>query len=119
MQDLIDTTHSVHYSSHRAKIIKTPGRPDSFLACDDFYESRIENAKSALVEDMQRKEDEMRQRFVSKVREKEQELREREEILNSTRQKMMDELEGLRKHNENEEAQMSEVANVKQSKTPW
>jgi septin family protein len=119
MQDLIDTTHSVHYSSHRAVKIRGPGRPESFLACDDFYESRIENAKHALAEDMQRKEDEMRQRFVSKVREKEQELREREETLNNTRQKMMEELEMLRKNVENEEAQLTDLAAMKQSKTPW
>jgi len=79
MQDLIETTHNIHYAAYRSGTIKTKGRPDSFLACDEFYETRIETAKKSLAEDMQRKEDEMRQMFVQKVREKEASLREKEE----------------------------------------
>ncbi len=75
MQDLIDTTHSIHYSSYRGVKIRGKGRPESFLACDEFYESSIENAKRALQEEMHKKEEAMRQRFVGKVREKEQQLR--------------------------------------------
>jgi septin family protein len=108
MHDLISTTDTNHYSSYRSNKLRANGRPESFLACDEFYESRIENAKNVLAGEMQRKEDEMRQRFVAKVREKEQELREREESLNSTRQKMMEELEGLRKAIESEEAMLNE-----------
>ena len=75
LQDLIDTTHAIHYLQYRALKIRGKGRPESFLACDEFYESRIENAKRSLAEEMQRKEDAMRQRFVAQVREKEQSLR--------------------------------------------
>jgi septin family protein len=75
MQDLIDTTHSIHYASFRGVKIRGKGRPESFLACDDFYESNIENVKRNLQDEMQKKEEAMRQRFVAKVREKEQELR--------------------------------------------
>ncbi|KAI8902090.1 Septin-domain-containing protein [Globomyces pollinis-pini] len=75
MQDLIDTTHSTHYAAYRGVKIRGKGRPESFLACDEFYESRIENAKRSLAEEMQKKEEAMRQRFVGKVREKEQTLR--------------------------------------------
>lgn len=75
MQDLIETTHMVHYAKYRADQIRNKGRPESFLACDEFYESRIENAKKSLQDEMQRKEDEMRQMFVAKVREKEASLR--------------------------------------------
>ncbi|KAI8929820.1 Septin-domain-containing protein [Entophlyctis helioformis] len=113
MQDLIETTHAIHYSQHRAAKIRGKGRPESFLACDDYYESRIENAKRGLAEEMQRKEDDMRQRFVAKVREKEQNLREREEALNATRQKMMEELEALRRAVENEESALNELAIMK------
>ncbi|KAI8915569.1 septin-10 [Gorgonomyces haynaldii] len=119
MQDLIETTHTIHYSTYRAQKIRGNGRPESFLACDDFYESRIENAKRSLADEMQRKEDEMRQRFVSKVREKELELREREETLNNTRQRMMEELETLRKQVESEEGQLNELISNKNTKSPW
>jgi septin family protein len=76
LQDLIETSHNIHYAQYRSTQIRGQnGRPDSFLACDEFYESRIENAKRTLAEEMQRKEDEMRQKFVAKVREKEASLR--------------------------------------------
>ena len=75
MQDLIDSTHSIHYASFRGVKIRGKGRPESFLACDELYESNIENAKRSLQEEMQKKEEAMRQRFVNKVREKEQQLR--------------------------------------------
>ncbi|KAH9273963.1 hypothetical protein BASA83_003598 [Batrachochytrium salamandrivorans] len=110
MQDLIDTTHSVHYSQYRGFKIRGKHRPESFLACDDYYETRIDTAKRSLAEDMQRKEDDMRQRFVAKVREKELNLREREDALNNTRQKMMEELETLRRNVENEESSVNELA---------
>ncbi|RKO88058.1 Septin-type guanine nucleotide-binding (G) domain-containing protein, partial [Blyttiomyces helicus] len=75
LQDLIETTHAVHYAQFRSTQIRGQGRPESFLACDEFYESRIDSAKRALAEEMQRKEEEMRSMFVNKVREKEAELR--------------------------------------------
>lgn len=109
MQDLIDSTHSLHYSSFRAAKLRSLGRPESILACDDMYESRVENAKAALEQNMHSREEEMRQRFVAKVREKEHELREREEALNVTRQKMMEELEALRKQVEVEETLLNEM----------
>ncbi|KAJ3408248.1 54S ribosomal protein L39, mitochondrial [Chytridiales sp. JEL 0842] len=97
LQDLIETTHNIHYAQYRSSQIRGQnGRPDSFLACDEFYESRIENAKRQLAEEMQRKEDEMRQKFVAKVREKEASLREREEALSAKRQQMVEEIERMR-----------------------
>jgi septin family protein len=75
MQDMIDTTHSIHYASYRGIKIRGKGRPESFLACDDMYESNVEDVKRSLQDEMQKKEEAMRQRFVAKVREKEQELR--------------------------------------------
>lgn len=109
LQDLIDTTHGIHYAAYRSGKIREKGRPESFLACDEYYDSRIENAKRSLTEEMQKKEDEMRQMFVSKVREKEASLREREEKLNEKRQAMMQELEALRKAVEVEEAAVQEL----------
>lgn len=117
MIDLIDSTNGIHYALYRSQKIKgSGGRPDSFLACDDFYESRVENYKQTLQEDMQRKEDDLRQRFVTKVREKEHELREREEALNNARKKMMEELDSLRKTIESEEAALSDLGSNKSGK---
>ncbi|KAI8846461.1 hypothetical protein BC829DRAFT_264722, partial [Chytridium lagenaria] len=98
LQDLIETTHTIHYAQYRSSQIRGQnGRPESFLASDEFFETRMENAKRQLVEEMQRKEDEMRQKFVAKVREKEQSLREREESLNQKRQQMFEEIEQMRR----------------------
>ncbi|KAJ3086240.1 Septin-6 [Quaeritorhiza haematococci] len=109
LQDLIETTHSIHYAQYRSSQIRSKGRPESFLACDEFYETRIENAKRSLADEMQKKEDEMRQMFVAKVREKEASLREREEQLNMKRQQMMEELEQLRRRIESEEMQYEQL----------
>lgn len=109
MQDLVDTTHSIHYSNYRANKISSPDRPASFLACDDEYESHVESAKRSMATDMQRKEDEMRQMFVAKVREKEASLREREEALLMKRQALMDDLDKIRKNLGIEEAQYNEM----------
>ncbi|KAI8818057.1 Septin-domain-containing protein [Fimicolochytrium jonesii] len=109
LQDLIETTHGVHYATHRGSKIRASGRPESFLASDDYYESRVETAKRAMAEDMQRKEDEMRQVFVSKVREKEASLREREEQLALKRAQMADELEKMKRQLEIEENNYQEL----------
>ncbi|KAI8812142.1 CDC10 protein [Cladochytrium replicatum] len=111
MQDLLETTHSVHYAQFRSTRIRTKGRPESFLACDEYYESRIENARKNLAEEMQRKENEMRQMFVQKVREKEAELRERDEQLNLRRQQLNEELEGLKRVNQRLEYEIDDALN--------
>ncbi|KAI8589277.1 hypothetical protein HDU89_008905 [Geranomyces variabilis] len=116
LQDLIETTQTVHYSAYRSQQIRAQGRPDSFLACDEFYESRIETAKRSLADDMQRKEDEMRQMFVAKVREKEANLREREEGLALKRQQMMEELEKMRRNLEAEENNYNEMVKARSVK---
>lgn len=87
------------------------------MACDDQYIEKIENAKKNLVDDMQKKEDEMRGVFVARVREKEASLREREEKLTQLRSVMMQELEQLKRGVENEEAVIAElIANKKGKK---
>ncbi|KAI9105620.1 Septin-domain-containing protein [Phlyctochytrium arcticum] len=116
LQDLIETTQTVHYAQYRSQQIRDQGRPESFLACDEFYESRIENAKRSLADDMQRKEDEMRQMFVAKVREKEASLREREEGLALKRQQMMEELEKIRRSIEMEENNYNEMLKARNAK---
>jgi len=39
MQDLIETTHTTHYAQYRSSRIRAKGRPESFLACDEYYDS--------------------------------------------------------------------------------
>ncbi|KAI9341340.1 Septin-domain-containing protein [Obelidium mucronatum] len=98
MQDLIDTTHTVHYSLYRgAKMGGGDGRPPSVLGSDEMYDGKIQNARAAFAEEMKIKEEEMRQAFIIRVRDKEAELRTREEALNAKRKQMMDEIEAMRR----------------------
>ncbi|RUS32335.1 hypothetical protein BC938DRAFT_475696 [Jimgerdemannia flammicorona] len=115
LHELIDITHSHHYHNYRAGLLRRGGRPESILACDEQYEVRIENTKATLSEEMLRKEEEMRQTFVQKVREKEQSLRQREEQLNQRRQQLMAELEEQRRLIEAEEREMNDMLNANRS----
>lgn len=69
----------MHYYNYRSDSLRSIGRTESILACDEAYESRIQNTKQTLAQEMFLKEEEIRQKFVTKVREKELALREREE----------------------------------------
>ncbi|KAI8612621.1 Septin-domain-containing protein [Chytriomyces sp. MP71] len=101
MQDLIDTTHSVHYSLYRSGKMggdSGNGRPPSVLACDDdIYDSQIQSAKKTAFEEMKAREEQMRQNFIARVRDKEAELRSREEALNAKRKQMMEEIDSIRR----------------------
>ncbi|KAJ3115293.1 hypothetical protein HK100_001407 [Physocladia obscura] len=103
MQDLIDTTHGVHYSLYRGAMMGAPsdGRPSSMLGSDDLFDSKIHGARMALAEEMKNREEEMKQNFVARVRDKEAELRQREEALNAKRKTMMEEIESMRRQLEN------------------
>ncbi|CAG8505864.1 4434_t:CDS:10 [Diversispora eburnea] len=103
----------VHYHNYRAQKLRSSGRPESILACDDSYEHRIERSKQSMAEDMIKKEEEMRQNFVMKVREKEANLREREE----QRQQLMAELEEQRSALAAEEREFQEFYNASRNAT--
>ncbi|KXS18587.1 Septin-domain-containing protein, partial [Gonapodya prolifera JEL478] len=77
--DLIETTSTFHYAGHRGTKLSRAGRPRSILECDDEYDGRLATAKKISLEEMQRKEDEIRSKFVAQVKETEAALREREE----------------------------------------
>ncbi|KAF9433685.1 Septin-6 [Entomortierella beljakovae] len=109
LHDLVETTHSVHYHSHRGKALRTQGRPLSILKCDDTYESQIEGTKSKNTEDMARREEEIRQMFIQKVKDKEVEIREREEQLNAKKADMLQELEQYRALVEAEQREVDEL----------
>ncbi|ORX91416.1 Septin [Basidiobolus meristosporus CBS 931.73] len=107
LQDLIETTHSKHYALYRRGQLRTKGRPESILECDEAYESRIENTKKNLAEEMMRKEEEMRQNFVAQVRETEALLREREEQLIRKKQEFLQEIEEKRRQLQQEEQEIN------------
>jgi len=115
LHDLLETSHTVHYHNYRAEKLRSNGRPESILACDDSYEFRIERSKENMAEDMSKKEEEMRANFVLKVREKEASLKEREEQLNQRRQQLMAELEEQRLVLAAEEREFQELYNQSRS----
>lgn len=114
LDDLVETTHTVHYHHHRANALRALGRPVSILECDDTYESQIEGTKQMNKQEMERKEEEIRQMFVIKVKEKEVALREREEQLNAKKAEMVAELEQYRAMIEAEQREVEELAQLSQ-----
>ncbi|KAJ9089706.1 Septin-6 [Entomophthora muscae] len=110
LHDITDSTHSIHYAHYRSKKLRASGRPESILECDDQFVDRLENRKVEFSEDMQRKEEEMRQKFIQQVREKEAILREREEQLHKKGQLLMAEIERERRQIEAEERELEAIA---------
>ncbi|KAK9722718.1 Septin-6, variant 2 [Basidiobolus ranarum] len=111
LQDLIETTHSKHYALYRRGQLQIKGRPESILECDEAYESRIENTKKSLAEEMMKKEEDMRQNFVAQVRETESLLREREEQLIRKKQEFLQEIEDQRRQLQQEEQEVNALLN--------
>jgi len=89
MEDLIDTTHARHYELYRKDRLKQmgfeesgkDGKPSSFA---ETYTMRRESHLASLHE----REEEMRQKFVLRVKEKEAELKEAERELHAKFDKM-------------------------------
>merc|ERR1711988_1946033 len=82
MEDLRDTTHGKHYEVYRKDRLKEMGFSDNEGKPGNFaeqYNSRREHHLSSL----QQKEEEMRQEFVIRVKEKEAELKEAEKELHA------------------------------------
>ncbi|KAF9967070.1 Septin-6 [Mortierella alpina] len=117
LHDLVETTHNVHYHQYRGDALRAMGRPVSILECDDTYESQIEGTKLQNKQEMERKEEEIRQMFVQKVREKEVALREREEKLNAKKAEMVAELEQYRALIEAEQREVDELMTLSRSGT--
>ncbi|KAK5815704.1 septin [Linnemannia elongata] len=117
LHDLVETTHNVHYHRHRGDALRKLGRPVSILECDDTYDSQIEGTKSQNKQEMDRREEEIRQMFVQKVKEKEIALREREEQLNAKKAELMAELEQARLQLEAEHREVEELVTLSRSGT--
>jgi len=103
LHDIAEATHNIHYAHYRAQKLRDEGRPESILECDEEFVDRIENRKNEFTEDMQRREEEMRQKFIQQVREKEASLRDREEQLHKKGQQLMADIEKERRQLEAEE----------------
>ena len=80
MQDLIDKTHSQHFELYRRNRLESMGFSDGDgekkqMSLQETYELRRQD----YMKDIQSREEEMRQRFVNKVKEKEAELKQSEQ----------------------------------------
>ena len=80
MQDLIDKTHSQHFELYRRNRLESMGFSDGDgekkqMSLQETYELRRQD----YMKDIQTREEEMRQRFVNKVKEKEAELKQSEQ----------------------------------------
>ncbi|KAG0307807.1 Septin-6 [Dissophora globulifera] len=109
LHDLVESTHGVHYHEHRAKALRSNGRPASILECDDAYDFQIDSTKQQNKQEMERKEEQIRQSFIEKVQEKEHALREREERLTALRADMVAELEHYKTLLEAEQRELDEL----------
>merc|ERR1719347_1924291 len=82
MEDLRDTTHSKHYEVYRKDRLQQMGFSDIDGQPGNFAEQYATRRESHLTA-LQQKEEEMRQKFVIRVKEKESELKEAERELNA------------------------------------
>merc|ERR1719357_773830 len=89
MEDLIDTTHSRHYELYRKDRLKQMGfeEGDKEGKASSFAETYTMRRESHL-QSLQEREEEMRQKFVMRVKEKEAELKEAEKELHAKFDKM-------------------------------
>ena len=80
MQDLIDTTHDKHYEIYRSDRLTEMGFSDSnglngkSMSISETYEAKQTEQKA----EIQKKEDEIKEAFVAKVKAKEAELKDAE-----------------------------------------
>lgn len=82
MEDLRDTTHSAHYELYRRERLQQMGFSDGDGKPGSFAEQYTLRRESHLTS-LQQKEEEMRQKFVIRVKEKEGELKEAERELHA------------------------------------
>ncbi|XP_034240518.1 septin-2-like isoform X1 [Thrips palmi] len=84
MEDMREKTHMRHYELYRKKRLEQMGFTD--VDSDNkpvSFQQSFEQKRSHHLQELQQKEDEMRQMFVNRVKEKEQELKDEEKDLHS------------------------------------
>merc|ERR1711974_41261 len=82
MEDLRDATHARHYELYRKERLQQMGFSDETAREGSFAEQYAARRESHLTS-LQQKEEEMRQKFVIRVKEKEGELKDAEKDLNA------------------------------------
>jgi len=100
MEDLREVTHRKHYELYRRGKLKQMGITDDGAHPVSLQET-YEQKRAEHLEELQRIENEMRQNFVNKVREKDLELKRNEKELAAK-------YEGLRKENNEEKKRLDE-----------
>ncbi len=98
MADLIESTHVRHFAQYRAGFMQQ--RVDGDIA------TQASSAKEELGREMQEREERMRANFMTKVRQKEAELKEKEEKLSALAKKLQGELDEEKRKIENEEKEL-------------
>jgi septin family protein len=81
LEELVSLTHTEHYHNMRMGKLKSKlpkSRPESFMLCDENYDETIEDMQTKLVNDMNEKEEHLRQDFVNQVKTAEATLKEKE-----------------------------------------
>lgn len=109
MEDLRDTTHTKHYELYRQARLEKMGFSD--VGPDNKpvnFQETYETKRSEHLDEMQHKEDQMRQMFVQRVKEKETELKEAEKQLQQRFDKMKREHGDEKRRVEEERRQLDE-----------
>uniref|UniRef100_A0A8C7P232 Septin n=1 Tax=Oncorhynchus mykiss TaxID=8022 RepID=A0A8C7P232_ONCMY len=84
MEDLREQTHARHYELYRRCKLEEMGFKDTDPDCEPFsLQETYEAKRKEFMGDLQKKEEEMRQMFVNKVKETEAELKEKERELHN------------------------------------
>ncbi|XP_037070419.1 septin-2-like isoform X2 [Pollicipes pollicipes] len=109
MEDLRDTTHTKHYELYRQARLEKMGFSD--VGPDNKpvnFQETYETKRSEHLDEMQQKEDQMRQMFVQRVKEKETELKEAEKQLQQRFDKMKREHGDEKRRVDDERRQLEE-----------
>jgi len=101
LEDLRSTTHTKHYELHRRNKLREMGFNDDAQSNNFNLQEVYENKRVEHQRNMQDKEDEMRQTFVARVKEKENELKEAEGQLH-------EKFESLRKRHTDDKRRLEE-----------
>jgi len=111
MQDLIEKTHERHYELYRKVKMEQKGFKDG----EDSIQEAYQNKREQYMANLQKKEETIRQTFVQKVKDKENELKRAEQELQAQfeeKKKRQSEekrlVESIRKHLEEETAQFNQ-----------
>ncbi|KAI8886075.1 Septin-domain-containing protein, partial [Backusella circina FSU 941] len=112
LEELVSLTHTEHYHNMRMGKLKSKlpkDRPDSFMLCDEKYDETMEDMQTQLVNDMNKKEENLRQQFVQQVKTAEGTLKEKEYQLEKKRDQLNAELETKQKAIEETERAIQEL----------